>query len=152
MAILLIIIVSGALVRTLLDRFNLLHIPRIAIVLTFSTLIILLTLALGTYLGITAIASIAVFPMLIMTTLAEKFVSALGGKGFYAAFLLMLETTIVSLICYWVVEWHYLQNLILGHPEIILLLIIFNYGLGRWTGLRLMEYVRFREVMKHAEE
>ena len=152
LAILLIIIVSGALVRTLLDRFNLLHIPRIAIVLTFSTLIILLTLALGTYLGITAIASIAVFPMLIMTTLAEKFVSALGGKGFYAAFLLMLETTIVSLICYWVVEWHYLQNLILGHPEIILLLIIFNYGLGRWTGLRLMEYVRFREVMKHAEE
>lgn len=152
LAILVIIIVTGALMRSLLDRFHLLHIPRIAIVLTFSTLIILLTLALGTYLGVTAIASIAVFPMLIMTTLAEKFVSALGGRGFYAALLLMLETTVVSLICYWVVEWHYLQNLILGHPEIILLLIIFNYILGRWTGLRLMEYVRFREVMKHAEE
>lgn len=150
--ILLIIIVSGAAVRKLLDRFHLLHIPRIAIVLTFSTLIILLTLALGTYLGISSVATIAVFPMLIMTTLAEKFVSALGGRGFYAALLLMIETTIVSLICYWVVEWHYLQNLILGHPEIILLLLIFNYILGRWTGLRLMEYVRFREVMKHAEE
>lgn len=152
LVILFIIIVTGALARILLDRFNLLHIPRIAIVLTFSTLIILLTLALGTYLGVAAIATIAVFPMLIMTTLAEKFVSALGGRGFYAAILLMLETTVVSLICYWVVEWHYLQNLILGHPEIILLLIIFNYMLGRWTGLRLMEYVRFREVMKHAEE
>jgi hypothetical protein len=152
LVILFIIIVSGTLVRSLLDRFNLLHIPRIAIVLTFSTLVILLTLALGTYLGIGSIATIAVFPMLIMTTLAEKFVSALGGRGFYAAILLMLETTVVSLICYWVVEWHYLQNLILGHPEIILLLIVFNYMLGRWTGLRLMEYVRFREVMKHAEE
>ncbi len=150
--ILLIIIVTGAAVRKLLDRFHLLHIPRIAIVLTISTLIILLTLALGTYLGITSIATIAVFPMLIMTTLAEKFVSALGGRGYYAATLLMIETTIVSLICYWVVEWHYLQNLILGHPEIILLLLVFNYILGRWTGLRLMEYVRFREVMKHAEE
>lgn len=150
--ILLIIIVTGSAVRKLLDRFHLLHIPRIAIVLTISTLIILLTLALGTYLGISSIASIAVFPMLIMTTLAEKFVSALGGRGFYSAFLLMIETTVVSLICYWVVEWHYLQNLILGHPEIILLLLVFNYILGRWTGLRLMEYVRFREVMKHAEE
>lgn len=150
--ILLIIIITGSAVRKLLDRFHLLHIPRIAIVLTISTLIILLTLALGTYLGISSIATIAVFPMLIMTTLAEKFVSALGGRGFYAAFLLMVETTIVSLICYWVVEWHYLQNLILGHPEIILLLLFFNYVLGRWTGLRLMEYVRFREVMKHAEE
>ena len=109
-------------------------------------------LALGTFLGISQIATIAVFPMLIMTTLAEKFVSAMGGKGFYAALLLMLETTIVSLICYWVVEWQYLQTLILGHPEIILLLLLVNYGLGRWTGLRLIEYVRFREVMKHAEE
>ena len=152
LAILFIIIITGALVRRILDRFHLLHIPRIAIVLTMSTLIILLTLALGTYLGISSIATIAVFPMLIMTTLAEKFVSALGGKGFFAALLLMLETAFVSLICYWVVEWNYLQNLILGHPEIILLLIFFNYALGRWSGLRLIEYIRFREVMKHAEE
>lgn len=150
--ILFIIIVAGAIIRRLLDRFNLLHIPRVAIILTFSTLIILLSLALGTYLGVSSIASVAVFPMLIMTTLAEKFVTALSGKGFTSALLLMVETTVVSLICYWVVEWHYLQNLILGHPELILLLLIFNYGLGRWTGLRLMEYVRFREVMKHTEE
>ncbi|MBU0727381.1 PKD domain-containing protein [Patescibacteria group bacterium] len=152
LVILVIIIVTGAILRKALDRFRLLHIPRIAIVLTISTLIILLMLAFGTYLGLSQIATIAVFPMLIMTTLAEKFVSALGGKGFYAALLLMLETTAVSLICYWVVEWQYLQNLILGHPEIILLLLLVNYALGRWTGLRLMEYVRFREVMKHAEE
>jgi PKD repeat protein len=150
--ILVIIIVTGAILRKILDRFRLLHIPRVAIILTISTLIILLMLAFGTYLGISQIATIAVFPMLIMTTLAEKFVTALGGKGFYAALLLMLETTIVSLICYWVVEWQYLQTLILGHPEIILLLLLINYGLGRWTGLRLVEYVRFREVMRHVEE
>ncbi|MBN2087043.1 PKD domain-containing protein [Candidatus Peregrinibacteria bacterium] len=152
LVILVIIIFTGAILRKALDRFRLLHIPRIAIVLTISTLIILLMLAFGAFMGISQIATIAVFPMLIMTTLAEKFVSALGGKGFYSALLLMFETTVVSLICYWVVEWQYLQNLILGHPEIILLLILVNYALGRWTGLRLMEYVRFREVMKHAEE
>lgn len=152
LTILVIIIFTGAVLRKALDRFRLLHIPRIAIVLTISTFIILLMLAFGTYMGISQIATIAVFPMLIMTTLAEKFVSAMGGKGFFSAMLLMLETTVVSLICYWVVEWQFLQNLILGHPEIILLLIFVNYVLGRWTGLRLMEYVRFREVMKHAEE
>jgi len=150
--ILLIIIATGALVRQFLERFSLLHTPRIAIILTISTLIMLLMLALGTYVGISQIATIAVFPMLIMTTLAEKFVTALSGKGIWTAVLLMLETTAVSLICYWVVEWQYLQNLILGHPEIILLLLIVNYILGRWTGLRLLEYVRFREIMKHTEE
>ena len=152
LAILFIIIISGALLRKLLDRFRLLHIPRIAIILTFSTLIILITLAFGTYLGVSRIASIAVFPMLIMTTLAEKFVTALSGRGFVAALLLMVETAAVSLVCYAVVSWGYLQTLILGRPELILLLLLVNYLLGRWTGLRLMEYLRFREVMKHTEE
>jgi len=56
------------------------------------------------------------------------------------------------LICYWVVEWQFLQNLMLSYPEIILLLIVVNFLLGKWTGLRLFEYIRFREVMKHTEE
>ncbi|MFH1012406.1 MAG: 7TM domain-containing protein [Candidatus Peregrinibacteria bacterium] len=152
LTILILIIISGAVLRRALDRFRLLHTPRIGIILTLSTLVILLMLALGTYLDISQIASIAVFPMLIMTTLAEKFVSAMSDKGFYAAMLLMLETTVVSLICYWAVEWQYMQNLVLGHPEIILLFLVINVLLGRWTGLRALEYVRFREVMKHAEE
>lgn len=152
LTILIIILVTGAILRKALDSMRLLHIPRIAIVFTFSTLIILLMLALATKLGVSELATIAVFPMLIMTTLAEKFVSAQSGKGVWAATLLMLETTVVSLICYWVVEWDYLQNLMLSYPEIILLLILVNLGLGRWTGLRVFEYIRFREVMKHAEE
>jgi hypothetical protein len=150
--ILIIILVTGAILRSALEHVRLLHIPRIAIVFTISTLIILLMLALATRLGVSELATIAVFPMLIMTTLAEKFVTAQSGKGVWAATLLMLETTVVSLICYWVVEWQYLQSLFLSYPEIILLLILVNLGLGRWTGLRLFEYIRFREVMKHAEE
>lgn len=152
LTILVIIIVTGAILRKALGHVRLLHIPRIAIIFTISSLILLLMLALATYLGVSELATIAVFPMLIMTTLAEKFVTAQSGKGVYAAVLLMVETTMVSLICYWVVEWEYLQNLMLSYPEIILLLILANLFLGRWTGLRVFEYIRFREVMKHAEE
>lgn len=152
LSILFIIIITGAVLRITLEHVRLLHIPRVAIIFTISTFILLLMLAFGTYLGVSQLASIAVFPMLIMTTLAEKFVSAQSGKGFYAAILLMLETTGVSLICYWVVEWNFLQNLMLSYPEILILLIFINLFLGRWTGLRVFEYIRFREVMKHAEE
>ncbi len=152
LSILIVIILSGAIVRKGLERFRLLHIPRIAIILTITTLILLLLLAFGTYINISQIASIAVFPMLIMATLAEKFVSAQSGKGFNAAMLIMLETTVVSLICYWVVELQFTQNVVLAYPEVILLLILVNYGLGRWTGLRVMEQVRFREVIKHVTE
>ena len=152
LTILIIILATGAILRKALERMRLLHIPRIAILFTISTFILLLMLAFGTYAGVRELATIAVFPMLIMTTLAEKFVSAQSGKGVYAAILLMIETTVVSLICYWVVEWQYLQNLMLSYPEILLLLIVVNLALGRWTGLRIFEYIRFREVMRHAEE
>lgn len=150
--ILFIILFTGAILRQALEHVRLLHIPRVAIIFTISSFIILLMLGLATYLGVSELATIAVFPMLIMTTLAEKFVSAQSGKGVYAAVLLILETTVVSLICYWVVEWQFLQNLMLSYPEIILLLIVVNFLLGKWTGLRLFEYIRFREVMKHTEE
>ncbi|MFH0820691.1 MAG: 7TM domain-containing protein, partial [Candidatus Peregrinibacteria bacterium] len=150
--ILITLIVTGVLVRKVLDRLPLLHIPRVAIILTVSTFIILLMLAGGTYLGISRLASIAVFPMLIMASLAEKFTSAVSERGIFGALLLMLETTAVSLLCYWVVEWQFLQTIMLGYPELILLLIFINYLLGRWTGLRLTEYLRFKAVMKYSEE
>ena len=147
-----IILITGAILRQALEHVRLLNTPRVALVFTFSAFIILMMLGFATYLGISELATIAVFPMLIMTTLAEKFISAQSDKGVYAAILLMIETTVVSLICYWIVEWQFLQNLMLSYPEIILLLILVNLILGKWTGLRIFEYIRFREVMKHTEE
>jgi hypothetical protein len=42
--------------------------------------------------------------------------------------------------------------LFLAYPEIVLLAIVVNFGLGRWTGLRVVEYFRFREVFRHLQE
>ncbi|MBI5412354.1 PKD domain-containing protein [Candidatus Peregrinibacteria bacterium] len=152
LTILIILTITGVLLRKALDRLPLLHIPRMAIILTISTFIILLMLAAGTILGINQLATLAVFPMLIMTSLAEKFVNVVSERGILGALVLMFEIIAVSLLCYSVVEWQFLQTLILGYPELILGLIIIHYFLGRWTGLRLMEYLRFKTVMKYTEE
>lgn len=150
--LLILIVAAGVLLRALLDRFNLLHIPRVTIIMTITSLILLLMLALGTHLGLGQISSVAVFPMLIMTTLAEKFASVQSGQGFKGALFAIGETTFISLLCYFIVQLKFFQTLLLGYPEIIFALILINIILGRWTGLRLLEYMRFREVFKHAEE
>lgn len=152
LVILAVIIFTGALLRKFLDRFHLLHHPRLAIILCSSTLVILGLLAFGAWLNVSQIASVAIFPILIMTTMAEKFTNALSGRGYKEAIFLMLETMTVSILCYELVEWEYMQTLMLAYPELIILLLIINILLGRWTGLRLTEIFRFREVMKHAEE
>ena len=79
--ILFIILFTGAILRQALEHVRLLHIPKVAIIFTISSFIILLMLGLATYMGVSELATIAVFPMLIMTTLAEKFASAQSGNN-----------------------------------------------------------------------
>ncbi len=150
--ILLVILIFGTLSRIFLKNYRLLYIPRMAIVMTIVSITILVVLLMGAYLNVSQLVSISVFPMLIMSTLVEKFVSIQTGKGLKTAFMIMFETILVAVMCYFVAEWTFLKTLMLGYPELILLFLVINVVLGRWTGLRIMEYVRFREIFRYSEE
>jgi len=146
------ILFIGTLTRLFLKRYRLLYIPRMAIVMIIVSFTILLLLLLGAYLNITQIVGISVFPMLIMSTMVEKFVSIQSGKGLKSAVLLITEAVSVAVLCYFIAEWTLLKVAVLGHPEIIFLFLLFNVFLARWTGLRLVEYARFRDIFRHLEE
>ena len=150
--ILLAILGMGTLTRLFLRRYRLLYIPRMAIVLTFVSLMILFLLFLGALFDASSIVGIAVFPMLIMSTMVEKFVSIQGGKGLRSALTLVGEAILVAILAYFIAEWDALKVIVMGYPEVILLFLLVNVVLARWGGLRLMEYIRFREIIRHAEE
>lgn len=162
---LIVIFLVGTGVRIALSRFRLLYIPKMAVVLTTVALAIfaLLIISIRFSLFDAQFFSLSIFPMLILSTLTEKFVNVQSGKGFKQAIILILQTVLVSIIAYIVIggqidlflfefKFSMLQGFILSYPEIILLFIIINIFLGRWTGLKLLEYVRFREVLRHNEE
>jgi PKD repeat protein len=146
------ILFIGTLTRLFLRRYRLLYIPRMAIVLTVVSLTILMLLFFGAYFNVSSAIGLAVFPMLIMSTMVEKFVSIQSGKGLRSALTLVGEMVLVAILCYYVAEWSWLKVVILGHPEIIFLFLVINVILARWSGLRLMEYFRFREIIRYAEE
>lgn len=147
-AIFVAIILIGMLMRFALKPFRLLYLPRVAIMLTVVSIVILGVLALGGNLRRTGLASVSIFPIVIMITMVEKFVTVQIEKGDRMAIILALETLAISIIGYYLVSWELLTHLITGYPWIILLTIPINIALGKWTGLRLMEYLRFREVIK----
>ena len=142
------VIVVGMFSRYLLKRFRLLYLPRVAITLTIVTFAILLILVIGGSFQRTGLATVSIFPLLIMITLVEKFVTAQIEKGNKTAVVLAAETLIISLIGYFIVRWEFLAAIIISYPWLILLTLPINILLGRWTGLRLSEYFRFREVFK----
>ena len=123
-----------------------------AIVLTVISLAILALLAVGGYLNKTGLAATSILPILILITLIEKFISTQVEKGFRTAAVLSIETLVISIACYYFIIWDIFKNLVLDHPEYILLLFVINIFLGRWTGIRLSEYLRFREVMKNVDK
>lgn len=146
------ILFFGTLTRLFLRRYRLLYIPRMSIVLTIVSLTILFFMLIGAYFNISQLVSLSVFPMLIMSTMVEKFVNIQSERGFHHALIMIASTLFVAVICYFVVEWSLFKTLIFGHPEIIFLFLVMNVFLGRWTGLRLLEYVRFREIFTRTED
>ncbi len=142
------VIFIGMLMRFILKPFRLLYLPRVAIMLTVVSLLILLMLTFGGNLKRTGLASVSIFPILIMITLVEKFVAVQIEKGNKTALILAFETLIISIFGFYIASWEPLIKALVSYPWLILLTIPINILIGKWTGLRVSEYFRFRNVIK----
>ncbi|HEX8974079.1 MAG TPA: 7TM domain-containing protein [Patescibacteria group bacterium] len=143
------VIMMGMLMRYVLKSLRMLYLPRVAITLSIIAFSILILLSLGGSLQRTGLASVSIFPILIMITIVEKFVATQIEKGDKTAIILAAETLVISLAGYYVASWPLLIRGIVAFPWLILLTIPINIYLGKWDGLRLSEYFRFREVLKN---
>jgi hypothetical protein len=143
------VILVGMLMRFALKGLRILYLPRVAITLSVIAFSILILLSLGGSLQRTGLAGVSIFPILIMITIVEKFVVAQIEKGNRAAIILAVETLVISLAGYYLASWPLLIRGIVAFPWLILITIPINIFLGKWDGLRLTEYVRFKDVLKN---
>jgi hypothetical protein len=148
---LLFILLTGYGTRAAMRRWRLLYIPKVAVIITVVSITLLILMGISAYLDVT-FSRETIFILLIMSTLAESFLNMKTEQGLTSAILGIGETVLAALICVFIVQWNVFQSLILAYPELILLTIIVDVILGRWSGLRLVEYFRFREVFKHMQE
>jgi uncharacterized membrane protein len=84
-----------------------------------------------------------------MITIVEKFVATQIEKGNKTAMILAIETLVISLVGYYLASWSVVIKGIVAYPWLILFTLPINILLGKWDGLRLNEYIRFREVLKN---
>lgn len=141
---LLTVIVVVSIGRLLLHRLGLLHSPTLAILLTLVAVSMLGTSMIAEHLGILPLARISLFPIAVLAITAERFYLAITDQGAVPALKQLAGTLTVIGACYVVMSSLALQILITGYPEILLLAVSVNLYLGRWVGMRLLEYKRFR--------
>jgi len=145
-----VLLVAGTLARLIARKLQLLYMPRMAIVLTLVALTIFAVFVLGSYFDKTSLLSISIFPIIVMIILTEKFIEAQIEKGNRQAIRLTIETLVLSVASYYFVSWETFKTLIMAYPELIFLTIILNIIFGRFSGLRVFEYFRFRKLLNNA--
>ena len=84
--------------------------------------------------------------MLVMATLSEKFLSAQSESGLKRAFIAMAETVIIAIISFILVQSDFVRTAVIAHPEWIFLPMAGIIWLGKFTGLRVSEYLKFRAL------
>ena len=58
----------------------------------------------------------------------------------------MFQTLIVMTFCYVVISSIVLKALMISFPELLLAVVAMNLWLGSWTGIRIVELIRFRSL------
>ena len=136
-----------ALARWGIQRLELLHSPTLAILLAAVVFTLISTTFLAERIGIEPLTRVTLFPIAVLAICAERFYLSLTEHGGKAAGKELAGTLFVMLACHVVMNSLALQVLVIGFPEVIFLVIAADIYLGRWVGMRLSEYRRFRGLL-----
>lgn len=135
--------------RFILRILKLQYLPRMALLLWFVSLGVFAALFASPFLNLEALTAISIFPILLLTLLTEQFIGIQIGKSMREAIEMTFETLVIALLCSLIFNLEFLQKFVLLHPEITLAgVALFDIYMGKYIGLRLLEYKKFREILK----
>ena len=142
----------GWVLRKFLDRYNLLLIPRAAVMLTLiiGFLIAIVVLAARADLHVTAY--IALFPLIILTHMVERFWTVEAEDGKWASFKTLFGTILVAIAVAVCLSPDAVSRWMFRYPESLGLVVAVLLLLGRYTGYRLTELYRFQDVIEFRAE
>ncbi len=146
--ILIVVVITGLLGRWLLERLHLLMVPRLSIVLTVIILCVVFAVSLVNYFSLGQTTQSVLIPLVILTILIERVYVTIEEDSTGYAIQLVLGTVVVAAFCYLLLRWDYVGNLVLEYPEIHFLTIAAFVLIGRYSGYRLTELWRFRDLVK----
>ena len=143
------ILTIATLARVILKRLKLPSMPRMALLIWFVSLGILAMMLISPTIRLEGLVAINIFPILLLVLLAETFTEVQITRTFRSALELTLETLFLAPLSFFVLSIESLQEWVLVHPETTILAIaLLDILIGRYTGLRLLERWRFREILK----
>lgn len=139
-------VVLGLGVRFFLDRLKLLLVPRLTVVLLFVIGFMVIISIFTNRLGLERGVSVALFPMVILTMTIERFCIIWEESGPVETMYRGMASLAAAICAYLVMSWRPLGYLVFVFPEVLLIIMALTLLIGRYSGYRLSDLVRFKAL------
>lgn len=140
-------LLTGWVLRKVLNRFHLLQVPRLAVMLSL-VVCLLITFVVGAHaFGWQTTHYVSLFPLVILTGMIERFWTLEEEDGATASFRTLFCTLLVAVVISLVISRTVVLNQMVRFPETLGVVIALQLLLGRYTGYRLLELYRFRDFI-----
>lgn len=141
----------GLLFRFYLERLRLLLVPRLTAVLTIVVLLMVGMTILSDRLEWEVGLSVGLFPMVILAMVIERMSIIWEERGPKDALIEGLGSAVVSSLAFLVMGLDIVQHIVFVFPEILLTVLGLTVLMGRYSGYRLSELIRFRELAREMD-
>ena len=141
-----VLVTLGLSIRFLLERLRLLLVPRLSAVLIVVVLLMLFISLTSHRMGMETGLSVALFPMVIIAMTIERMSVVWEERGPIDAIRSGLGSLVVAVAAYVFMGMAWLEHLIFTFPELLLVVLAIVLLAGRYTGYRLTELRRFKEL------
>ncbi|AWV06361.1 inactive transglutaminase family protein [Marilutibacter maris] len=145
-----VIVTLGLAVRFYLEHLKLLLVPRLAVVVIVVIMLMLLVSMLAHRLEFDVGLSVALFPMVIMAMTIERISIVWEEHGPADAITQAIGSLAVAIACYLAMYNARVEYFVFVFPEVLLLVLAIALMMGRYTGYRLSELLRFRALAQGA--
>ncbi|MCY4040191.1 MAG: UUP1 family membrane protein [Gammaproteobacteria bacterium] len=149
----LVVVVGAALLlRSYLSSLNLLLVARIATLVVVVIGLVLVLAVVSYRLGLISGLAITFFPMVILAWTVERMSILWEEEGAGEAMIQGTGSLVVAVCAYGMMSLEIVRHLAFNFPELNLLVLAGILLLGRYTGYRLTELVRFLPLAKRDSE
>lgn len=147
-----VVVLVGILERYVLDKFYLLAVPRLSILLT---LVIMLMLGYSLFAAdITMISQkhLAFFPIVIVTTNIERLSIMIAEEGLVNTMKTLVGTLVIAILGFALYSIHSLEMFMFTNPELLFTIIGCLILIGKYKGYRLSELLRFSDLVRQKKK
>jgi len=135
---------AGLIVRLYFEHLKLLLVARLGAIVMFVILFLAAVTVLSDKVNFEPGLSVALFPLVILTMTIERVSVIWDENGPAEAIKLAVLSLIIAAFCYVLMAAPPVQHIFFAFPEMILVLMALTIMVGRYTGYRLSELVRFK--------